>query len=164
MGGAHRQGELDDVPLGGGRFPAVLDRLDIDVACGLQVIAGEVFDEGLVEFWRHLVVCAAEINDDEKSAGNEGDVGRRLLRRESDEVFPRGVKIPGEEAVLPDDPAGRDGAEGMTAEKPLGMLGEGGDSGERLMRLPVGERRAGEKALLRQSCLLYTSPSPRDTR
>ena len=39
----------------------------------------------------------------------------------------------------------------MTAEKPLGMLGEGGDSGERLMRLPVGERRAGEKALLRQS-------------
>ena len=50
MGGAHRQGELDDVPLGGGRFPAVLDRLDIDVAYGLQVIAGEVFDEGLAPF------------------------------------------------------------------------------------------------------------------
>ena len=144
---AHGEAELYDVALGGGGFPVVFDWLDVDVSGGLEMVSVQISAEFRVKFWGHVVVSAAEIEADEEAAGEKGDFGCLLRGGEGNEVFPRCAKVFGEEAVLPEDPAGRGGAEGVAAEKPLGMFGEGGDSA---LRIAVLDWRADEEPLLGQ--------------
>ena len=144
---AHGEAELYDVTLERRGFPVVFDGLDVDVSGGLEMVSVQISTEFRVKFWGHVVVSAAEIEADEEAAGEEGDFGRFLFGGEGNEVFPRRAKVFGEEAVLPEDPAGGRGTEGVTAEKPLGMFGEGGDPA---LRIAVLDWRADEEPLLGQ--------------
>ena len=94
------EAELYDVTFVGGGFPVVFDWLDVDVTGGLEMIPFQIGDEFRVEFGRHAIVSAAEIETDEEAAGEEGGVGRFLVGGEGNEVFPRRAKVFGEEAVL----------------------------------------------------------------
>lgn len=80
-----------------------------------------------MEFWRHAVVGAAEIDADKEAAGEKGDLGGFLLFGEGNEVFPCGTEFFRKKAFLPKDPTGGGGAEGVAVKEPLGMVGKGGD-------------------------------------
>ena len=141
---AHWEEELYDVALEGSGFPVVFDGLNVDVSRGLELVPFQIGRQFRVNFGSHAIVGTAEIDADEETAGENGDLGGILLGGEGNEVFPCRAEVFGKEAVLPEDPTGGSGAKGMAIKEPLRMFGEGGDP---VLRVAVCDRRADEEPL-----------------